>query len=146
MNRVRYLAIAIILPALACSGKQAPSPTARDETLQIASGPLDDTVRVQLGGSALTRDRSLQVTYVRLVSESRCPANAVCVWEGDAAVRIAARAVGVAMDTTIHTALDPKVIAIGSNQVSLLEVQPYPGAGDPQQSRYIVARIVRDTR
>lgn len=142
MNRAKYFAIAIVA-VLACSGKQAPSPTARDEALQIAAGPLDDTVRVQLGGSALTRDRSLQLTYVRLVSESRCPANAICVWQGDAAVRIAARAVGAAMDTTIHTALDPKVIAIGSNQVSLLEVQPYPGAGDSKNGAYIVARVVR---
>ena len=137
------LACAIGFAVLGCSGKQAPSPTARGETLQVASGTLDDTVTVHLGQRAVTRDRSVQLTYVELVSESRCPANAICVWQGDAAVQLRAAAVGASVDTTIHTARDPKVLEIGGNRVSLLEVRPYPGTGDQRGQAYIVARVVR---
>jgi hypothetical protein len=127
----------------ACSGKPAPGPSAAEGALRSSTAALDDTVTVRLGESAMTRDRSVRLGYVKLVSESRCPANAICVWQGDAAVQLEAEVVGVAVDTTIHTALDPKVITIGANEISLLEVQPYPGTGASPTPGYIVARIVR---
>lgn len=141
---MRLLVIAVSVAAIgACSGKQAPGPAAAESALQSSTAPLDDTVTVRLGQRAMTDDRSVQLSYVRLVSESRCPANAICVWQGDAAVQLRAEAVGVAVDTTIHTALDPKIIAVGANQISLLEVQPYPGTSSSQKPGYIVARVAR---
>jgi hypothetical protein len=147
MRAITYaVGIAIGVALVGCSVKQAPSPRARSETLQRASGPLDDTVTLQLGQRAFTRDRSLQLTYVRLVSESRCPANAICVWQGDAAVQLRTESLDDSLEATVHTALDPKVLEIGGNRISLLEVQPYPGTGDAKQPAYIVARVVREAR
>jgi hypothetical protein len=141
LGRTGLAALSLASVIVGCSGKQAPSPAAAQGTLRVATGPLDDTVSVQLGQSAFTRDQSVQLTYVRLVSESRCPANAICVWQGDAAVQLRAEAVGAAVDTTIHTALEPKTLTVGGNSVSLLEVQPYPGSG--AQPGYVVVRVVR---
>ena len=141
---MRLLVVAISVAAIgACSGKQAQGPAAAESALQSSTAPLDDTVTVQFGQRAMTDDRSVQLSYVRLVSESRCPANAICVWQGDAAVQLKAEAVGVAVDTTIHTALDPKVIAVGANSISLIEVHPYPGSGDSGKAAHIVARVSR---
>jgi hypothetical protein len=142
-NMHRFLIVIGCAILGACSGKPAPGPSAAEGALQSSTAPLDDTVTVQLSQRAMTRDRSVQLTYVKLVSESRCPANAICVWQGDAAVQLKAETIGATVDTTIHTALDPKVIAIGANQISLLEVQPYPGTGASPTPGYIVARIIR---
>jgi hypothetical protein len=113
---------------------QSPPPT------NVAS---DDTLTATLGQTATTRDGALAVTFVRLVNESRCPANAVCVWEGDAAVRLHGRTRSDAVETTIHTRLDPKVLEVRGYKVSLLEVHPYPGTGNDQQTPRVVVRVVR---
>ena len=81
----------------------------------------DDTLVVMLGAAAVTSDGRLTFTFVRLVSESRCPANVVCVWEGDAAVRLRGASPDGSTEATIHTALEPKVFEIGGARVSLLQ-------------------------
>jgi hypothetical protein len=137
------LGFAIVMTVAGCNGKQAPSPSADAEMLQASAGKLDDTVKVQLGKSALARDRSVAISYLRLLSESRCPANAICVWQGDAAVQLRAATSVQSVDTAIHTALEPKTLQIGGNTISLLEVQPYPGTGEPKEPPYIVVRVLR---
>ena len=139
-------ALPLLSVLVSCGGNQAPSAAAQAETLQVSSGALDDTVTVELGQREFTRDRSVELSYVKLVSESRCPANAVCVWQGDAAIQVKAATTAAVVDTTIHTALDPRVVEIGRNRISLLEVQPYPGVGDQKKTPYIVARVLRGSR
>lgn len=103
----------------------------------------DDTLTIALGEDASTRDRGLAVTFVRQDSESRCPANVVCVWQGDAGVRLRAKsAVGI-VEATIHTARDPKVIEVGGYRISLVDVQPYPGASDSTRTPRVVVRVIR---
>lgn len=134
--------LTIALVGAACTGSQQRVPVAASDSGSQAVADLDDTVRVGLGQQASTRDGRLTLTYVKLIAESRCPPNANCVWQGDAAVQLEARAGGATADVTIHTALDPKVLELSGYRVSLLEVQPYPGTGS-QTSPYIVAHVVR---
>jgi hypothetical protein len=103
----------------------------------------DDTLTISLGQTASTRDGRFGLTFAQLVDDSRCPANAVCVWEGDAAVRLRAATTTDAVEATIHTRLDPKVLEVRSYTVSLLEVQPYPGTGNDKQTPRVVVRVVR---
>jgi hypothetical protein len=136
----------VLLAALvcgACTGSQQRMPVAASDSGSQASVALDDTVRVPLGQRASTRDGRLTLTYARLVNESRCPANVVCVWQGDAAVALEARTAGGTANATIHTTLDPRQLELSGYRVTLLEVQPYPGTGNPT-SPYIVARVVRN--
>lgn len=140
---LKSLLLAVTLASFACTGSQQRVPVATSDSGSQAIAALDDTVRVPLGQQASTRDGRLALRYVKLVNESRCPANAICVWQGDAAVQLEARAGGGTANVTIHTALDPKVLELSGYRVSLLEVQPYPGTGS-QASPYIVARVVRE--
>lgn len=138
----RILLVAIALVSTACTGSQQRVPVATSDSGSQGIAALDDTVRVPLGQEASTRDGRLTLRYVKLVNESRCPANAVCVWQGDAAVQLEAQGAGGTASVTIHTALEPKVLELSGYQVSLLEVQPYPGTGN-QASPYIVAHVLR---
>jgi hypothetical protein len=103
----------------------------------------DDTLTVALGGTASTRDRKLRLTFVELAADSRCAANVVCVWEGDAAVKLRVETGTNVAETTIHTRLEPKVLEIGGFSLSLLEVRPYPGTTTTPQTPTVVVRASR---
>ncbi len=44
--------------------------------------------RIRLGQSSLSADGGTVVTFERIVTDSRCPTRAVCVWEGEAIVAL----------------------------------------------------------
>ncbi len=128
---------------MACSAS-APPASLGDTTREPSSRTADDsTLIVVLGETASTPDGKLRLTFVKLESDSRCPANAVCVWQGDAATRLRVQAGGNDVDTTLHTTLEPRLIEVGGILLSLLEVRPYPGTTDQPATPRIVVRVTR---
>jgi hypothetical protein len=97
---------------------------------------LDDTVAVRLGRTATVPGSALRVTFQRVVSDSRCPINAVCVWEGDAAVAVRLEGAGPAIDTTLHTSPrgGPSTVAIAGRELQLFGLTPAPVADQPRPS------------
>ena len=67
------------------------------------------------------------VRFLRVAGDSRCPLRAQCVWAGDAAVvfEIAPRD-GDAVEHTLHTNEGPKAVVLGSYELTLLKLNPYP--------------------
>lgn len=65
--------------------------------------------------------------FLRVAEDSRCPLRAQCVWEGDGAVvlEIAPRD-GDAVEHTVHTNVEPKVVVLDRYELTLLELNPYP--------------------
>jgi len=133
--------VSAVLATAACSsssGRSANGPP----SLPVTSG--SDTLTIAVGTEVSTRDRGLAVTFVRQVSESRCPANVVCVWQGDAAVRLKAVSRNGTVEATLHTELEPKTLEVGGYRISVLDVQPYPGAGDSARTSRVVVQVVRN--
>jgi hypothetical protein len=60
-------------------------------------------------------------------ADSRCPATVVCVWMGDVAMRIAARAGRTTAEVDLHTGLDPRMVSIDRYVVKVVGMLPYPG-------------------
>jgi hypothetical protein len=120
--------------APACSSAPAPAPgssgAAPDVSSEAHGGPLDDTLHVTLGRSASADKGRLVLTFNARLSDSRCPADVVCVWMGDAAVRISARAGGTSVDRELHTGVEPRSLSIGGYVVTLVGLTPYPGTRD----------------
>lgn len=139
-------ALALLLPLTlmgACTTSAPPASSADTSILPSTGSAIDDTLTAMLGASATTRDRSLRLTYVKLEGDSRCPANAVCVWEGDAETRLRVQTANDALEATVHTRLDPKVLEVGGYKLTLLEVQPYPGTTPTPGKPKVVVRVVR---
>jgi hypothetical protein len=52
-------------------------------------GPIDQQVTLAPGQSAIVDGTSARILFHSVMGDSRCPANALCIWAGDAVVRIA---------------------------------------------------------
>ena len=93
------------------------------------------------GESARFSD-GLGLTFRRVVSDSRCPANVVCIQKGDVVVELAASRGGEAQTLTLdfdHTA----TVSVFGHTVVLREVAPVPVAPQPATVDYTVTIVVK---
>lgn len=76
---------------------------------------------------ASVRDVNINVQFVTVTGDSRCPADALCIQGGDALVHIRVLDGGAASTYELHTG-DSRRATVTHNQVriSLVELQPYP--------------------
>ena len=90
------------------------------------SGPFDARVVLAPGQSATVDEAPLVISFIGVIGDSRCPADALCILGGDALVRI-----GVTSDRSRPARYD---LHTGSMQpvqhrdvtIALVELSPYP--------------------
>ena len=116
-----FLVLFCLLAATACDEKSPTGPTAS----------LNERVTLAPGSIATVRDADLRVQFVSVTGDSRCPADAVCIWGGDAIVHVRVRAdAGTTVDYDLHTGdASRAAVAHGDLRISLAELQPYPFSG-----------------
>lgn len=95
---------------------------------EVATPP--DRVRpVTLGvGESLTLSDGSDLEFVALVEDSRCPADAMCIWQGQAVLQFDLD--GQRFKVTF-TGPDDEVRVVDGWAVQVLDVQPYPLASQP---------------
>jgi hypothetical protein len=99
----------------------------RRATTSCAPAARADTVRVKQGQRV--EARGVTVTLRAVEGDSRCPMNAVCIWEGDAAVALRFEpSGGRAVDVTLHTSAKGGVVSatVGGVEFRLVGLTPYP--------------------
>jgi hypothetical protein len=87
-------------------------------------------VTLKPGESVSSADGDLKVTFVEVLEDSRCPADAVCVWAGQVQVLVEV-AYGTEIQQytlTADTLLEGDVnsITVGEYTIKLEQVDPYP--------------------
>lgn len=84
--------------------------------------------------------QTVQICFDSLISDSRCPANAECVWQGESTVKLSLHSAGVQQSFKLSTFSNPPTFrsdtTISGYKIKLLSVSPYPGLS--QQSPYKV--------
>lgn len=75
------------------------------------------------GERARFPDEHLEVQFVAVVSDSRCPSDTTCVWAGEVVVQLATR---IDSNDTQHEIAAGQDVEVGKYRVSVLEVQPQP--------------------
>lgn len=104
-----------------------------------------DTVRAAFGRTVTAR--GVDVTLTKLVNDSRCAANAICIWAGDATVTIRFAKSGQSTDATLHTnaGVGTTTIAYGGAEFRLIGLTPYPvlGAAMPNETAYTAVLLVK---
>ena len=112
-----YAVVFCLLAATACSGKSPTTPGPIDTRLMLARG---ETVRAPGTG--------FRLQFVEVTGDSRCPADALCVWGGDAVVHV--RALDVSGGETsyeLHTGDSARAAVVhGDVRIELAALQPYP--------------------
>ena len=112
---------------IAVSACPAPTPPAEPS--------LDQPFTLQVGQTAVLASGALRITFLEVSGDSRCPAHVVCVWGGDAAVRVEARAPASAAQVVLHTHDGAAAAPVLNYRVQLLQLSPYPqdpGRIDPK--------------
>lgn len=93
--------------------------------------PLDREFVLQPGGAAAIEDSSVRVRFDGVLGDSRCPADVMCVWGGDAVVRIEVfQERGGMQEYDLHTG-DMKPVQHGDLTIALVQLQPYPFSTGP---------------
>jgi hypothetical protein len=110
VNAQRHLAIVILTLLAGCSAISATRTIELDAPQTLAPNEV-----VELRGE------SLLVRFVTIVSDSRCPKDATCVWAGQVTARFSVR---VHEQTQEHEMSVGDTIAIGQRKLSFEAVQP----------------------
>ena len=118
-----------VLVAVAACDKDNPLPLRKDA--------------VRLGScSTIVFDKSqVKICYNKLISDSRCPAGVVCVWEGVAAGEFTFYEGGNTHKLTLATMKYGPYssdIMVGNYRIQLISIDPYPGEKDPRPAGAVV--------
>src|SRR5688572_2462617 len=139
----RFLTAVLLLAVAACSTNGATDADA-DATAAIAaalaSGPIEVTLRA--GEYKRVAGEQLGVGFTRVVEDSRCPIDAVCVWMGDGVAEIELAAGGGRTGKIeLHTSLEPKSQIWNGAKITLLELAPAPRAAEPTRPAAYSVRL-----
>ena len=144
---MRSLISALLLAVtLGCGNSRPPAEPNDDEPQpKVVSSGSEFTLR--RGERASVDDGILLVTFLAVVSDSRCPADVVCVWQGDAAMLFHLESPRSEAPTgvvdTLHTELQPRAANYLGYAVRVNGLLPYPYSSDEPGARdYRVSLVV----
>jgi hypothetical protein len=115
MNRSSILALLLAVAPSACG---AASPT------QPKPVDLDSEFTLAPDERAATRDDAIQVRFVEVTEDSRCPKDVQCVWAGEVKVRLTVRRGAGAEEE--QTLTEREELALDTRRLTLVRVDPYP--------------------
>jgi hypothetical protein len=129
----RFVAGLLICTAAACStnsGTDVETDADAAIAAALSTGPIE--VKLRHGEYKRVVGERLGVGFNRVLADSRCPIDAVCVWMGDAAVELELVAAGGRTGRLeLHTSVDPRSQIWNGVKFSVLELQPAPQASQP---------------
>ena len=100
--------------------------TGCSEKSPVAPGPVSRQVVLAPGQTATIQEAAIAVRFEGVSGDSRCPADAVCVWGGDALVQIEViPAPGQRHSYGLHTG-DMRPVVHDDLTIALVELSPYP--------------------
>ena len=116
------IGLSLVVGSQGCGSPTDPesdlSPTLLERSGEVVLGYGDE---VGVDGSVV------RVAFGQVLSDSRCPVYAVCVWQGNAEVEVGIRAgMGPTLPLRMNTTLDPRFVDWQGIRVTLLELMPAP--------------------
>ena len=144
--KINHLAVVVASLAVGACASSKGLPT---EPVVYSQSEAADSVRIQVGQTIVVE--GVKVRFSAVESDSRCAADVVCVWEGDAvAVFVVEQNCDCrssAYELKLHTSLQPKSGTAYGFRVELLKLGPYPRASSPikQDAYYAWIRLTPAT-
>jgi hypothetical protein len=127
--QLRYLAVLFTAITLgACASANAPT-----EPVVYSQAEAADSVRLRVGQTI--RVDGVRVRFTGVESDSRCPMDAICVWQGDAVavfvVELDCECRAAAFELKLHVNFEPRSGTAYGRRLDLLVLSPYPVAASP---------------
>lgn len=106
------------------------------------NAPLDSEFNLKIGESA-NIDSKFQITFLNVTSDSRCPADVVCIWQGEVSVKLNVTKDGKISDHTLTLGENENLETKTFDKyfIRLLKVEPYPFSSNPIKSSEYVATL-----
>ncbi len=94
--------------------------------------PLDQRVALARGQAGVVSGSATRLQFVDVTSDSRCPADALCIQAGEAVVQLRTIDNGATEDYELRTG-DPNRAAVTRRglRIELVDLQPHPFSGRP---------------
>jgi len=105
----------LIMTLVACRSASAPAPH---------TASLDQEIHLAPGKRAVLSQQGLEIEFVRVIEDSRCPSDTTCVWAGEVKVRLSIRS--SPGQATQHDIVAGQNASVGEYRVLVLRVQPEP--------------------
>lgn len=128
-NLSLLLVLAILLGAAKCK---------EDADLLFNVG---DSFKVKVGEMAACTCKEVAIQFVAVTEDSRCPKNTNCVWAGEIKTSIMINGTTHEMKLGAEEKGSAK-IEVGNYSVQLLEVSPYPEAGQKIEPGSYAAKLI----
>ena len=98
-------------------------------------------IEIELGYSVTLPDQGMEISFDRVVEDSRCPANVNCIWAGKAEIGLTVTRADTATEVILSiepgsAVASPWTRVAGSRpefeeiEIRLISLQPYPGTND----------------
>ena len=127
------LSLATVLVVLACASVE--------DVITAAPG---ETISLPVGKTAAVSGSPSRVTFTRVTEDSRCPINAICVWEGDAKIELTLSRNGAPVVTGI-VSLNPQnnEVQLADLVVRFVRLAPAPVTPEPAPRQYVAELVIR---
>ncbi len=131
----RVVLCSLLLPLLGACDESPSSPS--------VGGPVNQTLTLAPGQTAIVTDTTLRIRFEGVSQDSRCPGDALCVWQGDAT---AVFSVADPQDPVrVELKTDGPIAAVGRYKLQMQALMPYPfsslGPIDPADYRATVVVV-----
>jgi hypothetical protein len=118
-------ALTTVLPALLLLA-------ACDDTTTGPSVAMGSEFQLRPSESVAVENTDVELRFEVVTSDSRCPADAICVWQGDATAVFSVRLSGSASSSlTLHTTGEDRRASASGLTLTLVRLDPYPYASRP---------------
>jgi hypothetical protein len=108
------------------------SATACQDSPSQPTVPLNQQFTLAPGEATTVAGAALQVRFVRVAGDSRCPGDAICIQGGDAIVQVTVGNGSGAVDYELHTGDSSRsAVSHGRFRVELVVLEPYPFSSRP---------------
>jgi hypothetical protein len=151
MERGRRLVCALLCAAAvgwsAAAGGQPADPTGPPAADPV-NAALGEPFELRLGGAARIESEGLELRFLEVTEDSRCPEGMVCVWAGRVRIRVAVAQRGTHLGELEISTLDPAqdtAPSLGAYGFSLVGVAP-AGTGGIQPDPGVYVATLRVSR
>lgn len=104
---------------------------------------LGEVFKIKNGQEAVVRGENLRIRFRSVLSDSRCPSGATCIWAGNGEVEIeVARKNKKQVVATLNTLSEPKAIAYEGFKIKLVALSPDPKIDEPIDPKDYEATVV----
>ncbi|HEU4748033.1 MAG TPA: hypothetical protein VFS56_05985 [Gemmatimonadaceae bacterium] len=102
------------------------------------------TFSLPVGKTAAVTGSPTCITFRHVTEDSRCPSDAVCVWEGAAKIAVTASRNGGPAETAILSLAPPNNEArLADLVVRFVALAPYPATTDAAPRKYVAELLIR---